>query len=404
MNPPPSQSAHRTRSSPPKTFMFPESSDFHADWLDRLRSSLSLRRCFGRIALQTVLVWLAWNGSNVLCAENFIGSAPAEGDHAASIDASSATFSDLWWRSQSDREPHPPSLRKLLNLPARRTSWLSGNLKLVADDDEPDDSDTFPPEPNIADPGPDMGDYPNSAYTLPKGRSYVEFAPVSFQTANSTLHAAYNFPFLLRYGITDDVELRLIGNGITSVFAEGNTVSGFSPLLIDSKVHLWDADMERYIPAASLEVYIQTNLATEAFQSGVQPSLNLNLDFPVNDRTNIEMTVGYTSVQDVLQVFAGTRFDEVLGHDVAVVKPTNTYSQEFSYQWAVEFEATEELEIFIHGYYNGEVFLQSRPGAVVGAGWFYMVSSRIMLFSSYNFGVDSGASPFSTQLGMAFAL
>src|SRR5262245_66139737 len=41
------------------------------------------------------------------------------------------------------------------------------NLPTIAADEETD----------IESPGPDMGDFPNSAFTLPKGRAYVEMAP-----------------------------------------------------------------------------------------------------------------------------------------------------------------------------------------------------------------------------------
>ena len=70
-------------------------------------------------------------------------------------------------------------------------------------------------------------------------------------TGDSFGPAAYLWPYLLRYGLTDDVELRLLGNGVTSVFGSDPT-SGFSPTVIDMKVHLWDGN-ERFIPASSLE-------------------------------------------------------------------------------------------------------------------------------------------------------
>jgi hypothetical protein len=162
--------------------------------------------------------------------------------------------------------------------------------------------------------------------------------------------------------------------------------------------------MEKLLPAASLEVYIQTNLGSPAFQSGVEPSLNLNLDFPVNKKTNIEMTFGYTGVQDSLLVYTGKRYDPVLGYEVPTVHREDVTINEFSFQWAVEQQLTDELQVFVHGYYNGSIFLQSGPSKAIGAGWFYQVSKQIMLFSSYNFGLDSASPPFSTQLGMAFAL
>ena len=76
---------------------------------------------------------------------------------------------------------------------------------------------------------------------------------------------------------------------------------------------------------------------------------------------------------------------------------------QFSFQWAIEHQVTEEFQIFLHGYYNGVVFRQSGAGRVVGAGYFYQLSKRAMLFNAYNAGLDENTPNFSTQLGLAFA-
>ena len=258
-------------------------------------------------------------------------------------------------------------------------------------------------EPDITKPGPDMGDYPNSAFTLPKGRIYIESAPFTLASADAENPASYNWPFMLRYGLTDNVELRLIGSGLTSVYSQPDTVVGFSPLILDTKVHLWNDQMARLIPAASLEVFIQTNWGSPDFQGGVQPSLNLNLDFPVTQKTNIEMTFGYTGVQDAVRVVTGNRFVPRFGHIVPSVHKENLNVNQFSYQWAIEHQLTERLQVFVHGYYNGPILLQSGPGKVVGVGYFFQLSKRSTLFNSYNAAVDQTAAPFSTQLGLAFA-
>ena len=258
-------------------------------------------------------------------------------------------------------------------------------------------------EPDITKPGPDMGDYPNSAFTLPKGRAYVEMAPFTIATADAENPASYNWPFMLRFGLTDDVELRLIGSGLTSVYSQPDTIVGFSPLILDAKVHLWDDQMSRLIPAASLEVYIQTNWGSPDFQGGVQSSLNLNLDFPVTKKTNIEMTFGYTGVQDAVRVLTGARFIPRFNHLVPTVHKENLNVNQFSYQWAIEHQLTERFQVFVHGYYNGPILLQSGPGTVIGIGYFYQMTKRSTVFNSYNAAVDETAAPFSSQLGIAFA-
>lgn len=223
-----------------------------------------------------------------------------------------------------------------------------------------------------------MGNYPNSAYTLRQGRIYVESAPFSYQTSTQQNPAAYNFPFLLRYGLTDDVEIRLAGNGLTSTNDFPGSTTGFAPLILDTKVHLWDEQMDVFIPAAALEVYLQTNWGSKEFRSGVQPSLNLNLDFPLTDITNVEMTLGYTGVQADVEV------------------------NQFSYQWAIEQQVTDPLQLFVHGYYLAPVGSLDFSN-VIGAGGFYQLSKQTTLFTSFNAATDRNSPPFSTQFGMAFA-
>jgi Putative MetA-pathway of phenol degradation len=255
-----------------------------------------------------------------------------------------------------------------------------------------DDDDEF----DIADPGPDFGDFPNSAFTLPKGRMYLEQAPFTYQTQNAQNPAAYSWPFMLRYGLTDDVEFRLLTGGLTSVSGADRT-TGFAPLLFDLKVHLWDDQMACLLPAASLEVYVQTTWGSRALSGGTQPSLNLNLDFPLSECLNIEMTFGYTGVRTANNEVMGTQFIP------PAIRRGNLNDNQFAYQWAIERQVTERLQLFLHGYYNGPVFLQGGSSVVIGGGFFYQLSSRWMIFNSYNAGLDSDAPPFGTQLGVALA-
>ena len=53
---------------------------------------------------------------------------------------------------------------------------------------------------------------------------------------------------------------------------KGQTTS-FSPIGFDLKLHLWDENRTWYVPAAGLDVYIQTALGSPEFSAGTQPSL-----------------------------------------------------------------------------------------------------------------------------------
>jgi hypothetical protein len=257
------------------------------------------------------------------------------------------------------------------------------SLGLLLDPDAPSTDDW----PDISSPGPDMGDFPNSSFTLPKGRVYFECAPNTLITQGDNNPTAHASPFLLRYGITDDLEFRIFGNGL--VYAGGDeSAIGFAPLAFDLKVHLWDSPDEYWLPASSLEVYIQSEWGSTAFRQGTQKSIALNFDLPVSEQTNLEWTFGYSGVQAL----------------VSGVHGSELHANEFSFQWAIEHNLTDDFQVFLTGYYNGAVFLQQGPGKVVGVGASWNLSDRINLFGSLNAGLDKYVAPFSSQLGFAIAI
>ena len=328
-----------------------------------------------------------------------------------------------------DRIEHPRSISssKTVTAESRLTwPWLpraaespsQAYLRLVDDSgDKPDKKDDettdtkgddksdqkAPPEPDISKPGADFGDYPNSAYTLPKGRSYLEIAPFTYLGKDRHNSASYSYNYLFRYGVTDDVEFRLTGSGLTTVFDPGSAVVGFAPLIIDTKIHLWDDQIDKLIPAMSFEAFLQTNLASPTFQSGFQPSINLNMDFPFTKDTNVEMTVGYSGVQDAVAVIGGERFVPRLGHKIPMLSKANLNVNQLSFQWALEQQVTEKFQVFLQGYYNGDVFRQSAQGRVIGIGYFYQFNKRATFYNSYNGGLDPSTPNFSSQVGFAFA-
>ena len=103
---------------------------------------------------------------------------------------------------------------------------------ILPEDDEDDDvhrSESVSNRRDIREPGPDTANFPNSPFTLPQGRLYVETSPVFISGPSRGTPPTYNAEFLIRYGLTDRVELRLFGNGPT--FERGRSGSnGFGPL------------------------------------------------------------------------------------------------------------------------------------------------------------------------------
>jgi hypothetical protein len=258
--------------------------------------------------------------------------------------------------------------------------------------------------PNISEPGPDMGDFPNSAFTLPKGRCQIEMAPVTLLNADRQNPAAYAAPFLFRYGLTDDVEFRVLGHGLTSVGGSDPT-TGLSPLNFDLKVHLWDDRKEWLIPAVSLEVYVLTQTGSPQFNAGVEPSVNLNFDLPITKKINLEWTVGRSGVQESINVNTNEHFIARFNYLIpGLHREFNPNFEQFSASWAIEYEVNDRLELFVHGLHNGAILLNLGAGEIVGSGFFWTFSPRLMGFASLNSGLTPNLPSLAGQMGFALAL
>lgn len=267
----------------------------------------------------------------------------------------------------------------------------------VRRDEPPADEDKV----DISEPGPDMGDYPNSAYTLRKGRAQLEMGPLSFRTQNANNSSAYAWPFLFRYGVTNDVEFRVLGTGLTTLI-NPQQQTAFSPITVDTKIHLWNDRMECFIPAVSFEASLQTQSGTTSLQAGTEPGINLNMDFPFNKTTNLEMTLGYSGQQtDLNLVTRGAGGSALESRTANGQFNANVYVVYL--QWALEQELTDKFEVFIHGYFARPLGTTNDVSVVLGVGFFYQISDRTMIFGSANAGLTDVPSPFLTQLGLAYA-
>jgi hypothetical protein len=66
---------------------------------------------------------------------------------------------------------------------------------------------------DIRDPDPDTANFPNGAYTVPKGRAYIENSPLGLYGPSVIGLPQYNWEYLFRYGMTDNLELRIFSRG-----------------------------------------------------------------------------------------------------------------------------------------------------------------------------------------------
>lgn len=249
-------------------------------------------------------------------------------------------------------------------------------------------------EPDIANPGPDLANYPNSAFTLPQGRAYIELSPLTYYSASSGSAAQYNAEFLLRYGVTDDIELRLFGNG-PSWMGGANPGWGFSPIAFDTKINFWLEKPEYFLPAAGFEAYLLTQwLGSAPFDGGTQPSFNMLFDQSLPFDIDLEYNLGATRMQDQ----AGQN------------------DWEFGFQWALQRDFfSKDFALFVHGFYNQaalpriprgtrpvNIYADLRQNAI-GAGFLWTVNHRLALYGQMSGGTTRSTPQLISMLGLAVA-
>lgn len=248
---------------------------------------------------------------------------------------------------------------------------------------------------DVSNPGSDLANFPNSAFTLPQGRAYIELSPLAYYGTASGSPAQYNTEYLIRYGATDNIELRLFGNGVT--WSGGaSPVWGFSPIAFDTKIHLWGENEAYFLPAAGFEAYVQTEWLSSnaAFNQGTQPSFTFNFDQSLPFDIDFEYNLGTTRTQ----------------------LSTGQNVWQFSFQWALQRDfLSKDFAVFIHGFYNA-MTLPRLPVVVVaydsnlhpsqnavGAGFVWTVNHRLQLYGQTSGGVTTFTPSIISTLGFVVA-
>lgn len=246
---------------------------------------------------------------------------------------------------------------------------------------------------SIRSPGPDTANYPNSAFTLPAGRSYIELLPAVYSGQSGGSPSNYSAQMLMRHGVTDWLEFRLFLPGIPQVQFSSEGLpqeTGFGPLTFDIKMHVFDEKKELFLPAMGIELALQTNWASRVFDGGVQPSINLLFDHSLPWDFAFEWNVG---------VFGGK---DASGID---------YYQA-TWQFALQREMLPGFAVFAQAYINDANLTKFGPqiantipnnATVVGAGFTWTVNDWMAVYASGGGGVTKSATESVALIGMAFA-
>ena len=259
------------------------------------------------------------------------------------------------------------------------------------------ESEAWRAKPNISNPGTDLANFPDSAFTLPQGRAYVELAPFSYYGRSSIQPQEFATEYLIRYGATDDIELRLFGSGYNWVGGQTSAWS-FAPLGFDVKIQSWLERPEYYIPAMGVEVYVQTEwLGNTATNGGTQPGVSFNFDQSLPWDIDFEYNLGAARVQDF---------------------QSGENEWEFGFSWAFQRDFfNKDLALFIHGYHdttrrrrNAFIADPSPFDGItdyaedaVGGGFIWTANDRLAIFGQTSAGINEFAPGLLSYAGFAVA-
>ena len=234
-------------------------------------------------------------------------------------------------------------------------------------------------EPSIQTPGADLANFPNSAFTLPQGRAYLESSSYNYssRTRNDT-PAQTSSGYLLRYGLLDDLEVRLMSKGYTWVDNENKT-NGLSPQILDVKWHLLDENKDSSLPAIGIEVSVQSNWGAGAFKSNYWlPALSLNFDQTLPFDIALEYNLGFISQENA----------------------QGKKEYQLALSWALQREVFEDVAVFVNGYTNTGNGLTA---SAVGAGLQWTPLQRVAFFTNLSAGLTQITPNFSALVGFAIA-
>lgn len=235
--------------------------------------------------------------------------------------------------------------------------------------------------PNVRDPGTDFSDFPNSGEVVPVGEFYLSMG--WNYVASRGPQVTDNFvPFALRFGIVEDVEIRMTGTGITQEDGPNYNETGFSPLSFGFKWHLVDQCEDCYRPGVGLEVDVSTRLASDFFDPGrVVPDFSFNFDQPLPENWSLSWNTGVTwQVGDDGGQFA-----------------------QWNLPWSLVYAFNDNFELYWHGLLNLPASSGVQEELITGAGLNVYLGDQWSIWGNYNWGLTQQSDFRCVIVGLTFA-
>ena len=214
----------------------------------------------------------------------------------------------------------------------------------------------------------DRPDQTEAASTIPKGSFQIEMGFVASSKEHNTLNSFAGPSTLLRYGLTDKIELRFFNQYEAhklELFDETNKESGFSDIELGAKVQLFKKE-GAYTEIAFLSHAIIPTAKDELSNGELGVVNKLSVSHQLSERFGLGYNVGYD-----------------------YVKQTHA----FTYSAALGFAFTDRFGGYIepYGVYAEQGFFES----YFDAGLTYLTSDNFQLDASYGSGLNNDMQFFS---------
>lgn len=178
---------------------------------------------------------------------------------------------------------------------------------------------------------------------------------------------------LLRYGLTENWEMRLELNGLHT-WGDGDHTTGLDAVNLATKVRLYEG--EGAVPSIALLAGLTLPVGSEAFRpSNIAPSLTLLADHDVTDRLNLAYNAGLewngetATPTTFAALCAGYQINDRLG---AYVENYDYFAKGMKSQWNMDFGvnwmASSRVQLDLAGCFNINDIKKSY-GISFGVAW-----------------------------------
>lgn len=232
----------------------------------------------------------------------------------------------------------------------------------------------------------DRPDFVESSQVVGKGKFQVETSlAVDRDNANGNRDRTTSTPTLIRFGVTDTMELRVETDGRTvarstnSASGQAMTERGMADLAIGAKWHL--ADASGNAPSLGLLAHLDLPSGADAFRGdGVRPSLRLVAEWELPAEMSLGLMPGIVADKDAEgQRFTGGIFGIVLGKS-----------------WTDQFRTFAEVSM--------PQITTTRHGGVQAAidiGAAYLISSQVQVDTAIARGLNKHTPDLSWAIGLS---